>query len=76
MARCPPARPERRSGKGVLEGQAWRLDLAAVLQAVQVLADPSGIGSLDTLGDAVGVRVEQGLEALLQFDADRVVESL
>jgi hypothetical protein len=46
-----------------------------VLQAVQVLTDPRDVGALDTLRDLVGTGLEQGLEALLQFDADRVVET-
>jgi hypothetical protein len=57
------------------EGQAWRLDLSAVLQAVQVLTDSSDVGSLDTLPNAVGTGLEQGLGALVEFDAHRVVES-
>jgi hypothetical protein len=59
----------------VSEGQAWRLDLSAVLRAVQVLTDPRDVGSLDTLCDAVGTGLEQGLEPLVGFDAYRVVES-
>jgi hypothetical protein len=59
----------------VSEGQAWRLDLSAVLQAVQVLTDPRDAGCLDTLRDAVRTREAKGLEALVEFDADRVVES-
>ena len=57
------------------EGQTWRLDLSAVLQMIQVLTDPDDAGSLDTLRDAVGTREENGLETLVEFDADRVVES-
>ena len=56
------------------EGQAWRLDLSAVLQAVEVPTDPRDVGSLDTLRDAVGTGLEQGLEPLVEFDAHRVVE--
>jgi hypothetical protein len=59
----------------VSEGQAWRLDLSAVLQAVQVPTDPRDVGSLDTLCDGVGTGLEQGPEALLQFNSHRVVES-
>jgi hypothetical protein len=57
------------------EGQAWRLDLSAVLQPVEVLTDPLDVGSLDSLPDAVGTGLEQGLEALVEFDVGRVVES-
>jgi hypothetical protein len=46
-----------------------------VLQTIQVLTDPSDIGSLDTLCRMVGTRLEQGLEALFEFDAHRVVET-
>jgi hypothetical protein len=59
----------------VSEGQAWWLDLSAVLQAVEVVSDSRDVGSRDTWRDAVGVRVEKGLEAVVEFDADRVVES-
>jgi hypothetical protein len=62
-------------GVGVSEGQAWRLDLSRVLQAVQVLKDPRDLGSLDPLRDAVGTRQDQGLERLVEFDTDRVVET-
>jgi hypothetical protein len=37
--------------------------------------DRRDAGPLDTLRDAVGTREEQGLEALHQFDPDRVVET-
>jgi hypothetical protein len=57
------------------EGQAWRLDLSAVLQAVQVLTDPRDVGSLDILRDAVGTREEKSLEALVEFDAERVIDA-
>ena len=57
------------------EGQARRLDLSAVLQAVQVLTDPRDAGSLDTLRDAVATREEKGVEAPVEFDADRVIET-
>jgi hypothetical protein len=57
------------------EGQARRLDLSVVLQAVQVLTDPRDAGPLDTLRDAVGTREEKGLDALVEFDAYWVVES-
>ncbi len=46
-----------------------------MLQTIQVLTDPSDVGPLDTLRDAVGTREEQGLEVLVQFDAHWVVES-
>jgi hypothetical protein len=57
------------------EGQARWLDLSVVLHAVQVLTDPRDAGSLDTLRDAVGTREEKRLEMLVEFDADRVVET-
>jgi hypothetical protein len=47
-----------------------------VLQTIQVLTDPADIGPLDTLrNNPVGTGMDQGLEALFQFDAFRVVES-
>jgi hypothetical protein len=46
-----------------------------VLQSVQVLTDPSNIGSLHTPCSAIGTPLEHGLEAFLELDADRVVET-
>jgi hypothetical protein len=40
-----------------------------------VLTDPPDAGSLDTMRDVVGTRHERGIETLVEFDADRVVES-
>lgn len=52
------------------EGRAWRLELSAVLQMIQVLSDPSDVGSRDILRDGVGTREEKGLETLVEFDAE------
>jgi hypothetical protein len=46
----------------------------AVGHAVQVLTDPRDAGSLDILPAAAGTREENGLQALVEFDADRAVE--
>jgi hypothetical protein len=46
-----------------------------VLQSVQVLTAPSNIGSLHTPCSAIGTPLEHGLEAFLELDADRVVET-
>ena len=42
--------------------------------AAQVLTDPRDAGSLDILPAAAGTREVNGLQAVVEFDADRAVE--
>jgi hypothetical protein len=47
-----------------------------VLQTVQVPTDPGDVGVVHTSRRLLEVRLEHGLEALLEFNAYRVVEAL
>ena len=59
---------------GESERESRWLDLPAVLQTVEVLSDPSDVGSFGAGRRVLDARLDTSLRALLEVDPDRVVE--
>lgn len=55
--------------------ESRRFDLSATLQTVQVPTDPSHVGVPNARRRVCKVWLKHGLEAFLEFDADRVVKT-